>query len=103
MHGDPDNLVLSSLGAKTPQEGSSGVKEVKRNPPEGAESGFAGVTCTACPEHWSGCCCLQCPRSSAVGWTGNEMCVLLQPPGTLGKEGTPEDNWGGAQCDRLPA
>lgn len=92
------------------EEGSSSVERVDR-PPQGAESGLAGVTCTAYPKHWNGCCCLLCPTSLSPGavpwaslWAGEEMkCVLFQPSGTLGKERTPEDKWGGAQRDRMPA
>lgn len=69
------------------EEGSSSVERVDR-PPQGAESGLAGVTCTAYPKHWNGCCCLLCPTSLSPGavpwaslWAGEEMkCVFSSSP-----------------------
>lgn len=70
------------------EEGSNNVKRVKIDPPRGAGTGLAGVTCTACPKHWNGCCCLLCPTSLSPGavpwaslWAGEEMkCVFSSSP-----------------------
>lgn len=94
------------------EEGSSSVKRVKIDPPSrgwewpcwcnlhSLSKALEWLLLPAVPH-------FPVPRSCAmgqlVGWRRDEVCVLFQPSGTLGKERTPENKWGGAQRDRMPA